>query len=480
MAKLLHAADNNYSTQLHSEVKGASPDDRSSTDEAYMSPTTGAHTESILLVVIIQLIVIVAAARIFGSIFRWMGQPLVCGEIAAGLILGPSFFGGMFPRVFHWVFDPSVGQIFAIMSQIGLILLMFLIGLEFDFGHLNNNSRTAMSISMAGIVLPFTLGFFLGRWMHAALRMTGSWINLALFMAAAMSITAIPILGRIMIELNLSRTRIGSLTISAAAADDASGWIILALVTAIARSTLNPAKLGLMIAEVVVFAVFMVWGVRPLLKKWTAHQMQAHRGRLSLGSLAILLIMIMVAALITNLIGIFSIFGAFFFGALLYDQHEFRQAVQDRLRDFVTVFFLPIFFTYTGLRTDIGSMDRHLWFMSGLVLLAAFVGKFGGCWLAARFNRLPWREASMIGVMMNTRALMELIVVNIGFELGVIPRSVFFMLVFMAVASTYVTTPVLRRLVRSSEIEKDYLNSEFARRVEFSKTGEVLNPASPV
>jgi Kef-type K+ transport system membrane component KefB len=445
-----------------------------------MSPT-GGHTENILLIVIIQLIVIVAASRIFGSLFRRMGQPLVCGEIAAGLILGPSFFGGMFPHLFHAVFNPSVGQIFTIMSQIGLILLMFLIGLEFDFGHLSNNRGTAMSISMAGILLPFSLGFLLGRWMHTTLHMSGSWLNLALFMAAAMSITAIPILGRIMVELNISRTRIGSLTISAAAADDASGWILLALVTAIARSTLDPVKLGGMIVEVVAFAVCMVWGVRPLLKKWTARQMQGHQGKLSLGGLAILLIMILLAAIVTNLIGIFSIFGAFFFGALLYDQHEFRQAVQERLRDFVTVFFLPIFFTYTGLRTDIGTMGgAGLWFMCGLVLLTAFVGKFGGCWLAARFNGLPWREASMIGIMMNTRALMELIVINIGFELGVIPKSVFFMLVFMAVASTYVTTPVLRRLVRSSELERDYMDSEFARRIEFPRTGEVLSPASSV
>lgn len=445
-----------------------------------MSPT-GAQTENILLIVIVQLIIIVAASRFFGGLFRRMGQPLVCGEIAAGLILGPSFFGGMFPHLFHRVFDPSVGPIFSVMSQIGLILLMFLIGLEFDFGHLSNNRGTALSISLAGIILPFSLGFLLGRWMHAVLHMNGGWLNLALFMAAAMSITAIPILGRIMIELNLTRTRIGSLTISAAAADDASGWIILALVTAIARSTLNPVKLAVMVLEVIAFAVCMVWGVRPLLRKWTERQIRLHQGKLSLGGLAILLIMIMVAAMITNLIGIFSIFGAFFFGALLYDRHEFRQAVQERLRDFVTVFFLPIFFTYTGLRTDIGTMrGSGLWFMCGLVLLTAFVGKFGGCWLAARFNGLPWREASMIGVMMNTRALMELIVVNIGFELGVIPKSVFFMLVVMAVASTYITTPLLRRLVRSSELEQHYMNSEFAKRVEFSKSRNILNPVSSV
>jgi Kef-type K+ transport system membrane component KefB len=429
-----------------------------------MSPT-GGQLENILLIVIVQLIVIISTARFFGGLFRKLGQPLVCGEIAAGLILGPSLFGGMFPKLFHTVFNPSVGQIFAIMSQIGLILLMFLIGLEFDFGHLSDNRSTALSISVVGIVLPFSLGLLLGRWMHGALGLTGKWLPFALFMAAAMSITAIPILGRIMLELNLNRTRIGSLTISAAAADDASGWIILAVVTAIARSSLDPAKLSLMVLETAGFAAVMVWIVRPLLKKWTAQEMRNHHGKLSLGGLAIVLLLMLFAAVATNLIGIFSIFGAFIFGAILYDQHEFRAAVQERLRDFVTVFFLPIFFTYTGLRTDIGTMQGGaLWIMCGLVLLAAFVGKFGGCSLAARFNGIPWRESCIIGVMMNTRALMELIVINIGYELGVIPKTVFFMLVVMAVASTYITAPMLRRLVRSSEVEQDYLSSEFAER----------------
>ena len=431
-----------------------------------MSPTSS-HVENILLIVIVQLIVIVASSRAFGVLFRRIGQPFVCGEIAAGLVLGPSLFGGIFPTLFHRIFDPSVSQIFSILSQIGLMLLMFLIGLEFDFDHLRNNRGTALAISSAGILLPFTLGFLLGRFMHSTLHLGGSWIHLSLFMAAAMSITAIPILGRIMVELNINRTRIGSLTISAAAADDASGWIILAIVTALVRSTFDPRRVALMVIETAVFAVFMVWLVRPLLKKWTDHHLRTNSGRLSAGGLAIILISIFVAAAITNLIGIFSIFGAFFLGASLYDQREFREAVQRRIQDFVIVFFVPIFFTYTGLRTDIGTMaGGSLWVMCGLVLLTAFVGKFGGCSLAARLNGLPWREASMIGVMMNTRALMELIVINIGFELGIIPKSVFFMLVFMAVVTTYVTTPALRRLVRSSELAHDYLKSEFAGRVE--------------
>src|SRR5713226_5634885 len=360
-----------------------------------MSPVSG-NTENILLTVIVQLIVIITSARVFAALFRRMGQPLVCGEIAAGLILGPSLFGGMFPTLFHQIFNPSVGPVFAIMSQIGLILLMFLIGLEFDFGHLSDNRRTALSVSAVGILLPFSLGLLLGRWMHAALGLSGSWVSFSLFMGAAMSITAIPILGRIMVELNINRTRIGSLTISAAAVDDASGWIILALVTAIARATLDPIKLTLMVGETVVFALLMVRVVRPLLKRWIAHELRRNQGALSLSGLAILLILLFLAAIATNLIGIFSIFGAFFLGAILFDEAEFRHAVQARVRDFVTVFFLPIFFTYTGLRTEIGTMTGGpLWVMCGLVLLAAVVGKFGGCTLAARFNGLPWRQASI-------------------------------------------------------------------------------------
>lgn len=424
-----------------------------------MHSPVGAHVENVLLTVILQLIVIIAASRLSGALFRLMGQPLVCGEIAAGLILGPSLLGGVFPDLFKKIFDPSVGSIFSIMSQLGLVLLMFLIGLEFDFGHLDENRRTALSVSLAGIVLPFTLGFVLGKYMHGYLGLTTSWLNFALFMATAMSITAIPILGRIMIELSINRTRIGSLTISAAAIDDAAGWILLALVTAIVRSSFDPVKLGLMIVEVLAFAAVMIFLVRPAVARWTKSAVSAS-GELSLNALAALLIMVLASAVVTNLIGIFSIFGAFFFGAILYDQHEFVGAVKKRLNDFVTVFFLPIFFTYTGLRTDIGTMGGGgMWILCGLVLLAAMVGKFGGCTLAARACGLPWRESSIIGVMMNTRALMELIVVNIGFELGVIPPSVFFMLVFMAVFTTYITAPILRRLVYKSEVEQDYRSS---------------------
>lgn len=428
-----------------------------------------AGIEEVMLRVILQLIVIIAVARLSGNLFKRLGQPVVCGEIAAGLILGPSLFGRFFPGVFHAVFDPSVGQIFSVLSQIGLILLMFLIGLEFDFGHLSDNKRTALSVSIVGIILPFSLGFGLGKVIHDQLGLTGSWLNFSLFMATAMSITAIPILGRIMIELNINRTRVGSLTISAAAIDDATGWTILAFVTAIVRSTLDPVKMATMIAGVIAYGLVMVLVVRPLVIKWARRTLEKNNGDISLNALAGLLILVLASAAVTNLIGIFSIFGGFMMGAILFDQHEFRAAVCRRLNDFVTAFFLPIFFTYTGLRTDIGQMlGTKLWIFCGLVLAAAIIGKFGGCTIAARLSGIAPRESAIIGVMMNTRALMELIVINIGYDLGIIPKTVFFMLVFMAVTTTYMTTPILRRLIRGSEVWDSYRVSAFATQFETS------------
>jgi Kef-type K+ transport system membrane component KefB len=410
-------------------------------------------------------VAIIAAARLSGNLFRRMGQPSVCGEIAAGLILGPSLFGRFFPTLSHQIFDPAIGPVFNILSQLGLILVMFLIGLEFDFDHLPDNRRTALSVSVAGILLPFSLGFALGKVMHAQLGLTGSWVNFSLFMATAMSITAIPVLGRIMIELNITRTRIGSVTISAAALNDAIGWTILALITAIVRSTFNPMKLATMVGAVILYALVMGFVIRPLVAKWSEWTLRKNAGELSLNGMAVLLVLVLLSAAVTNKIGIFSLFGGFMMGAIFYDQTPLRDAIHKRLNDFVTTFFLPIFFTYTGLRTDLGAMaGGKLWLFCGLVLLAAVVGKYGGCTVAARMNGVSRREASIIGVMMNARGLTELIVINVGYELGILPKTVFFMLVFMAVATTYMTTPVLRRLFLGSELWESYRLSAFEAR----------------
>ncbi len=448
---------------------------------------SGGH-EHTLLLVLVQISIIIVVARVAAIAFRKIGQPAVVGEIFAGLILGPSLFGKLAPNAFHAVFNPQVAPIFEVLAQLGLIFLLFLIGLEFDFSHLKTNSRAALSISVAGVVLPFLLGFGLAHWLHlylapplpmADMPILGNIVStvippyieryvpitgFSLFMGTAMSITAIPILGRMMMELNITRTRLGAITITAAAIDDASGWILLAAVSALVTSAFSPIKTVQMIGLTLGFALLMAIVVRPLLARWIHWSLKRGQGELGVNALAILFIVLFLCAVATSLIGIFAIFGAFILGAVLSGEHEFRDAVGRQLRNFITVFFLPIFFTYTGLRTDVGSLSSGtMWIFAGLVSAAAIIGKFGGCATAARFSGFTGRESACVGVMMNTRALMELIVINVGYNLGVIPKSVFCMLVMMALLTTIMTTPILLRTMRGTELEVHITGSGFAR-----------------
>jgi Kef-type K+ transport system membrane component KefB len=420
--------------------------------------------EELLLGVIVQLGVIIAAARFFGSIFRRMGQPQVCGEIAAGLVLGPSLFGSLFPSVSAYVFAPSVQPVFEVISQLGLVFLLFLIGLEFDFSHLKRHHKAAVSISLASIVVPFGLGLIVAALLYPYVGAGIGRLGFLLFVATAISITALPVLGRMLVEFNINRTAVGTITITAAAIGDAAGWIILATVSAIVRSELDPARILLMVMSAAAYTAFMLFVARPYLVRWTRRALEQGKGDLSLNSLAIVILLMFASAAVTNLIGLFSILGAFVMGTILFDQHAFREAVTRRSRDFVTVFFLPIFFTYTGLKTDIGTMQGGLlWGLCLLLLAASIAGKLAGATAAARWSGLSWRESLSVGTMMNTRGLMELIVVNVGYHLGVIPLSVFFMLVFMAVVTTFMTPPILSQLIRGTAMETDFSVSDFGK-----------------
>jgi Kef-type K+ transport system membrane component KefB len=398
----------------------------------------------------VQLAVIIAAARGGAWLLGKLGQPQVVGEIAAGLLLGPSFLGRISPEISQFIFptNPDVSLVFRVMSEIGLVFLMFLIGLEFDFTHLRDIGKTAARVAVAGIVLPFALGIVLAWRMHPHLAADVNRTGFMLFVAVALSITAIPVLGRIMVEFQIQRTPLGTLTITAAAVDDALGWILLAAVSAIVGGGFQIASVATMLTLTVGFVLASWFVLRPLLSPWVRRMTNTEDRQLSLGSLSAVMIVTLVAAAITNVIGIFSIFGPFILGASLSHEHEFRDAVVRRLRDFVYAFFLPIFFTYTGLRTNVGLLDSSLaWMFCGLVLLTAMAGKMVGCGLAARSGGSSWRESGCIAVMMNTRALMGLIAINVGRELGVVPDSVFCMLVIMALATTFLTSPVLRRLL---------------------------------
>lgn len=450
-----------------------------SASPAWLTTLQRLDVEEVLLVILIQLTVILLAARLFATLFRRLRQPAVVGEIMAGLILGPSFLGWLVPEVSNFVFHPTIHGvppelhplteqvlrwIFTVLSQIGLVLLLFLIGLEFDFGHLRWHGASALAISAAGVVLPFGLGAGIALLLWPYLEREVPQLGFVLFMGTALSITAIPILGRMMIEMGITRTRLGTITIAAAAVDDALGWILLGSVAALVRAEFSVARMAFMALETVGFGLVMAYGARPLLARWVRRSLERGGGELGLNALAILLALVFSCALVTNRIGIFAIFGAFILGAVLSGEHAFREAVGRRLREFVTVFFLPIFFTYTGLRTNVGSLNSwQMWLLCGGVAAAAIAGKLGGCGLAAWLSGFSPREAACIGAMMNTRALMALIVINLGRDLGVITESVYCMLVLMAILTTVMTTPILLAFMRGTELEPHLVASGFVR-----------------
>jgi Kef-type K+ transport system membrane component KefB len=422
-----------------------------------MSPPViaGPHkAELLLFYTLLELAVIILAGRAGGSIARRCGQSAAVGEIIIGILLGPSLFGWLAPRAFAVVFQSAPPEPLQILSGLGLILLLFQIGMEFDFGHLTErrNRAAVLRISTACLCLPFAGGFALGFWMASSATVPGARLDSALFVATAFSITALPILGRIMIELDLTRTKLGVIAIASAAANDVVGWLLLAFITTLTVSNFDPRMLALKVLMVAAFALISATVVRPLLKR-AVRRSNPQGGKMSANLLGGLICVAFLGAMITYQIGIFAIFGGFMMGVILYDEPALVEAWRERVGDFVNVFFLPIFFTYTGLRTSIGSLGAGDWGWCLAVVAAANVTKFAAAYWAARRSRFNHAESAMIGWMMNTRALMELIVINVGLDLGVITPKVFTMLVIMAIVSTVITTPALRYYMARGGVE---------------------------
>lgn len=404
-------------------------------------------TEVLLFFTLLQLTVIVLAARIGGEIALRIGQSAAVGEIIVGILLGPSLFGLLAPELFQYVFHSGAPEPMQMLSQIGLVLLMFQIGLEFDFSHLNErrNRKAMLWVAAASMIAPFALGYSIGQISAPILSPGAHPVASALFIATAFSITALPILGRIMMEFDMTRTTIGVIAISAAAINDVIGWLLLALITTLTLSDFDAASFALKVTLVLVFFIVSWFGVRPLMKR-ILHRFDARSGALTNNLLGIVLAAIFLSAMTTYQLGIFAIFGGFMMGVLLHDEHAFVKTWRARISPFVMVFFLPIFFTYTGLRTNIGSLDSlAAWGWCVLIIFLATLGKFGGTYLAARVVGLNHIESKILGIMMNTRALMELIVINVGYDLGVISQQMFTILVIMAIFSTVITSPLLRR-----------------------------------
>jgi Kef-type K+ transport system membrane component KefB len=402
--------------------------------------------ELLLFFTLLQLSVIVLAGRVGGAIASRFGQSPAVGEIIIGILLGPSLFGWISPHAFNFVFHSAPPDALLMLSQLGLVLLMFQIGLEFDFAHLTERTNRAAvaRVSIACLILPFASGFVLGYLLASYGALPTARINTALFVATAFSITALPILGRIMIEFNLTRTRLGVIAISSAAVNDVVGWLLLALITALTVSNFAGNEFALRVAMVLAFGLISGKIVRPLLKR-AIRRSNPHAGKMTANLLGGLLVVIFVAAMTTYKIGIFAIFGGFMMGVILFDEAELVAAWRERVGGFVTVFFLPIFFTYTGLRTSIGGLDTLTdWAWCLAIVAVASLSKFVPAYVAARRSGFDHPASAIMGFMMNTRALMELIVINVGFDLGVISQKMFTMLVIMAIFSTVVTTPGLR------------------------------------
>jgi Kef-type K+ transport system membrane component KefB/nucleotide-binding universal stress UspA family protein len=406
---------------------------------------------SLILILLLQLALILALSRIMGWIFGYFHQPIVMGEMIAGIMLGPSVLGWLAPGVEHNLFTADSVQYLNILSQIGVIFFLFLVGLELDPKLLKNRGHTAVVVSHVSIIAPFLLGTALTLYLYPRLFNDApymSFVSVSLFIGAAMSITAFPVLARILTERNLHKTKIGAITITCAAVDDVTAWCMLAFVVGVARADgVGPGIRTAIFA--VLYVLFMIFAVRPFLRRLQI--VFERRGRLSQNVIALIFLLTLASAYVTEAIGIHALFGAFLMGAMMPKGTKFIRCLSEKLEDYTVIFLLPIFFAYTGLRTQIGLLNNgDLWMDTLLIIAVACLGKFGGSTLAGKACGLSWSESATVGILMNTRGLMELVILNIGLQEGVITPAVFAMMVIMALVTTALTTPILHLVFPTS------------------------------
>ncbi|HEY4965470.1 MAG TPA: cation:proton antiporter [Puia sp.] len=402
---------------------------------------------------LLQIIIIIVATRLFGLAFRKIGQPAVVGETVAGIVLGPSLLGLLFPGAFHFIFPAESLANLRFLSQIGLILFMFIVGLELDYRLLRKQAFEAVIISHASIIIPFCLGIFISLYLypHFAIHHTGFY-PFALFMGIAMSITAFPVLARIIRDRKLTDTKLGILAISCAALDDVTAWCILAILIALIRSGSGINGLWV-VGMVALYSAIMLLPVRRGLA-WI--QAAYEKGNISYNTLmGILFSMLLLSSWCTEVIGIHALFGAFLAGIIIPKNKELHTRIISRISDLTLVMLLPLFFVFTGLRTQAGVLNSAvLWTSFVYILVCAVAGKFGGSALVARALGQSWKDSLSIGALMNTRGLMELVVLNIGYDMGILSTEIFSMMVLMALLTTMMTSPLL-----------DWINSSAKLRV---------------
>ena len=400
-----------------------------------------------LTTLLIQIIAVLLMVRLFGYLFSLIGQPGVIGEIVAGIVLGPSVLGFFFPEAFHFLFPVHSLTNLELLSQVGLILFMFVIGMELDFSVLKNKINETLVISHAGILVPFFLGILSSYWIYETYAADHTpFLPFALFIGISMSITAFPVLARIIQERNMTKTPLGTLAIASAANDDVTAWCLLAVVIAISKAgSFASALYSVGLAVVYIAVMFLV--VRPFLKK--VGEVYANKEAINKTFVAFILLILIISSCLTEIIGIHALFGAFMAGVVMPSNLGFRKVMMEKVEDISLVFFLPLFFAFTGLRTEIGLINSpELWMVCLLLVTVAIVGKLGGCAIAARLVGESWKDSLTVGTLMNTRGLMELVALNIGYEMGVLPPSIFVILVIMALVTTFMTTPLLHLVER--------------------------------
>ena len=403
----------------------------------------GVAHSSLLANVLLALAAITLLARFMGGLFRrYLRQPPVIGEILGGIMLGPSVLGAISPAAFEMLLPTGAASYLGLISKVGVVLFMFLVGLDLDPRLLRGNTHVTVAVSHASIFAPFLLGTTLALWLYPRFSTSNvSFTVFSLFFGISMSVTAFPVLARILTDRRVQRTKLGVTALTCAAVGDVSAWTLLALVVGIASSNLEGAAWT--VPLVLVYLVVMLFVVRPLVMPLVA-RVQKSDEPLSRSVLAAIFVALLLSAFATELIGIHALFGAFLLGAIMPHEGRLAEQVRSRLEDVVVVLFLPTFFAFSGMRTQLGLVHgSEAWLACGAILLVATLGKFGGAFVAARVTGLSWRHSSALGVLMNTRGLMELIVLNLGLDLGVITPIMFTMLMIMALVTTFATTPIL-------------------------------------
>lgn len=391
---------------------------------------------------LLQIISILLVSRIFGYLFVKIGQPTVIGEILAGIVLGPSLLGYFFPEAYHFLFTPDSLSNIYILSEIGLVLFMFVIGMELDLSALKNKMGATFVISQASIVIPYFMGMWLAYYLYEEFAAAQTdFMSFALFIGISMSITAFPVLARIVQERGLTKSHLGTISIASAAFNDVTAWCVLAAVIAISKTGSLDSSL-FNIALAVAYILVMMFVVKPFLKR--IGEIYKNSEVVNKSVFAFFLLVLITSSYITQLIGIHALFGAFLAGVIMPPLPSFRKLIVDKVEDVSLTLLLPLFFVYTGLRTEIGLLNTpYLWWIALIFIVVAVVGKFIGSAFSAKLLGETWKDSLSIGILMNTRGLMELIVLNIGYEMGILPPPIFVMLVIMALVTTFMTTPIL-------------------------------------